>query len=499
LEKDDTPGGRTKTITRDGFTFDLGPTFFHYPQIIAEIFQAIGRDAYEELGLTQLDPNYRLVFGLGGSIDATNDLDRMAEQIRELAGDADAEGFQDYIMDNRRKLKLANACMQSPWKSPLDLLSKRAFRVLRVLRPTRSVASDLARHFKDERTRLAMSFQTKYLGMNPFQAPSLFTILSYLEYEHGIFHAKGGLGSITKRMAEIAVEMGVELRLGEPAEELLMEGKTVIGARTAGGEVRAACVIVNADFAHAMTTLVDDQLRHRWTKEKLASKSYSCSTFMLYLSMDRVYDTPHHQIYASTDYGKNLDDVVKGKVTWDDPSIYVQNACVTDPSLAPDGCSTLYVLVPVPHTRADLEWNEISPDYRDVILSQMEKLGFEDLEKHIKSEMILTPDDWANSSIYRGAVFNLSHSLNQMLWKRPQNRLKDFNQVYVVGGGTHPGSGLPTIFESARISSKLVCADLGIKPDWNGQDTWFPDVRYPKVRRKRSVSQGSPSRESQSV
>lgn len=487
LEKESQVGGRTKLVHKDGYTFDRGPTFFHYPEVIEEIFQAIGLDAHKELGLMPLDPMYRLVFGAGGHIDATSNLEQMTDSIRELAGEKNANGFKNYVKQNRKKLKLSKQCLQTPWTSPLNVMSKRAIRVATVLKPWASVAGDLGKHFDDERIRLAMSFQTKYLGMSPFHAPSLFTILSFLEYEHGIFHAKGGLGSITARMGEIAREMGVDIRCDTPVKSLIYEGKTVTGVRIEGKEIHADKVVVNADFAHAMTTLVPDEKRKKWSNKKLEKKGYSCSTFMLYLGVDKQYDLPHHQIYASSSYEKNLEDITNHRMTWDDPSVYVQNASITDDSLAPEGHSTVYVLVPVPNTHDSIVWDDIKDDYRELIIKQLTKLGYDDLADHIVSETIVTPDDWGASDIYRGAVFNLTHDLKQMLWRRPQNRFEEANNLYIVGGGTHPGSGLPTIFESARISSKLLLADLGIRADWNGVDSWFKDVRRPKVKPRKSV------------
>lgn len=487
LEKESQVGGRTKLVHKDGYTFDRGPTFFHYPEVIEEIFQAIGLDAHKELGLMPLDPMYRLVFGAGGHIDATSNLEQMTDSIRELAGEKNANGFKNYVKQNRKKLELSKQCLQTPWTSPLNVMSKRAIRVATVLKPWASVAGDLGKHFDDERIRLAMSFQTKYLGMSPFHAPSLFTILSFLEYEHGIFHAKGGLGSITARMGEIAREMGVDIRCDTPVKSLIYEGKTVTGVRIEGKEIHADKVVVNADFAHAMTTLVPDEKRKKWSNKKLEKKGYSCSTFMLYLGVDKQYDLPHHQIYASSSYEKNLEDITNHRMTWDDPSVYVQNASITDDSLAPEGHSTVYVLVPVPNTHDSIVWDDIKDDYRELIIKQLAKLGYDDVADHIVSETIVTPDDWGASDIYRGAVFNLTHDLKQMLWRRPQNRFEEANNLYIVGGGTHPGSGLPTIFESARISSKLLLADLGIRADWNGVDSWFKDVRRPKVKPRKSV------------
>ena len=210
------------------------------------------------------------------------------------------------------------------------------------------------RLFDDDRLMLAMSFQTKYLGMSPFNCPSLFTILAFLEYEYGIFHPTGGLGSVPVRMAEIAEEMGVEFRLGEAVEEVIMEGKTAVGVRTEKGTLMADRVIVNADFANAMTSIVPNKARKRWTDKKLESKKYSCSTFMLYLGVDRTYDLPHHQIYASKNYVENLEDIEKHhSLSWDDPSVYVQNACVTDPvSLQKDvlQCTSLFLFLTKPRT-----------------------------------------------------------------------------------------------------------------------------------------------------
>ena len=407
LEKSDGVGGRTRVFEKDGFKYDNGPTFFHYPEIAEEIFEALGLDAREELGLIELDPNYRLVFGAGGSIDASTDLEHMVSQIRVLCGEDNAKGFRKYIEDNRTKLDLSKNCLNSPWRGPTDLLSRRAMRVAKVLRPWRSVSSDLSKVFSDERMQLAMSFQTKYLGMSPFQAPSLFTILAYLEYEHGVFHAEGGLGSITQKMGEIARDLGVDIRLNEPVNDFVFEGKKVVGAITENGTYTADKFVMNVDFATGMKGLIPDKLRKKWSNKKLDEKSYSCSTYMLYLGLDKLYDTPHHQIYAAKDYQKNLKEVTENKVTWDDPSIYVQNACVTDPTMAPEGHSTIYVLVPASSSHEGIDWEEIKDEYMDVILAQMENLGFEGIKDHIVSQTIVTPDDWASRDIYKGAVFNL--------------------------------------------------------------------------------------------
>ncbi|MGI8432136.1 MAG: phytoene desaturase, partial [Chthoniobacterales bacterium] len=188
-----------------------------------------------------------------------------------------------------------------------------------------------------------------------------------------------------------------------------------------------------------------------------------CSTFMLYLGIEGRYDLPHHNIYVAADYARNLDEIENRHVLSRDPSFYIQNASVTDRSLAPDGMSTIYLLAPVTHQHANVDWSQERERFRALMLQQAAKAGFTDLEKRIRFERVLTPADWDQQhEIHQGATFNLSHNLAQLLHLRPHNRFEDVDGVYLVGGGTHPGSGLPVIFESARISSRLLLDDLGI-------------------------------------
>ena len=461
LEKQPRVGGRTSPIEGDGFRFDLGPTFFLYPQILEEIFRDVGRDLHREVPMKRLDPQYRLVFGAGGELLCTSDLERMVAEIAKLAP-ADAPQFRRFMSYNRAKLEKFAPCLQSPWLGWTSLLQARLLPVLPYLKPWKSLHAELAGFFRDPRLQLAFTFQSKYLGMSPFQCPSLFSILSFLEYEHGIFHPVGGCNALTHGMARVATELGAKIRVNEPVEEILFEGRRAIGARTAAGEIRADAVVVNADFGRAMTNLVPNRLRRRWTDQTIARKRFSCSTFMLYLGIEgRCDQLQHHNIYIAKNYRQNLDEIENQHVLTQDPSFYVEHPVRTDDSMAPPGCSALYVLVPVSHQHPNVDWKQERDRYRQVALRQLAKLGLDDIEKRIRFERIVTPADWETKvGIYRGATFNLAHNLGQMLHLRPQNRFEEFDRLYLVGGGTHPGSGLPVIFESARISARLLLEDL---------------------------------------
>jgi phytoene desaturase len=487
LERRDRVGGRTSAIDADTdvgrFRFDLGPTFFLYPRIIREIFEACGRDFDAEVPCTRLDPQYRLVFEAGGKLDCTGDVDRMAGQVAQLNA-RDAGRFRQYLDDNRAKLAAFRPILESPFLSLRDTLSLPLLKLLPLVRPLSSVDRDLRRYFDDPRIRLAFSFQSKYLGMSPFNCPSLFTILSFLEYEFGVFHPAGGCSAVSEAMADAARDLGAEIRLDEPVEQLHFQGPRIVGARTAQDEYRADAVVVNADFAHAMNRLVPDSLRRRWTDRKLAKKKYSCSTFMMYLGVEgRLDHLAHHTIYLTENYRENLADIETHHRLNDNPSFYVHNPCPVDPSLAPPGHSTLYCLIPCTHQHPNVDWTVERNRYRALFMRQLERVGVEDLEPRIRCEKILTPADWQHDlAIYRGATFNLSHSLKQMLHLRPRNRFEDVQGMYLVGGGTHPGSGLPVIYESARITSRLVLRDMGI------DDTWVPGA----VDDLRSIAPAAP-------
>lgn len=462
LERRDRVGGRTSTIEVDGFRFDCGPTFFLYPRVLEEIFASVGRDLMEEVPMKRLDLQYRLTFGAGGKLDCRADMDAMDQEVAKLSP-ADVGQLRKYMDDNRLKLERFRPILESPFSSPLDLLRPAVLRAASRVHPFRSLGKELQRYFQDPRLVIAFGFQAKYLGMSPFQCPSLFSILSHLEYEYGVYHPYGGCAAVSERMAKIAEEMGVTIRLGEAVEGFEFAGRRVQAVRTDRETLPVDAVVINADFAGAMQRLVPNHLRRRWSDQKLERKRFSCSTFMLYLGIEGRYDLPHHNIHIAKDYDGNLRDIEVHHRLSEDPSFYVQNASVTDDSLAPEGHSALYVLVPVSQMHPSIDWNREAQPFRERVLDRLGQIGMADLRDRIRVQRTVTPQDWQDKHhIYRGATFNLAHNLGQMLHNRPRNRFEEFDGVYLVGGGTHPGSGLPVIYESSRITTKLMADDLGL-------------------------------------
>ncbi|RJS94473.1 phytoene desaturase [Salinisphaera sp. Q1T1-3] len=466
LERENRVGGRTSSLVMDGFTFDLGPTFFLYPEILSEIFTACGRRFEDEVALVRLDPMYRLIFEAGGSILASHDVARLQAEVARFSA-RDAEQVPAFLAANRIKFDAFRPLLQRPFASLRDLSHPDVLKALPLMRPLSSVDTDLKRWFEHPQVRLAFSFQSKYLGMSPFKCPSLFTILSHVEHGYGVYHPIGGCGAISEAMARVARDMGVDIRLSEPVQRIEFEGRKAVGAITGQGFYPADAMVVNADFAGAMHKMVPDRLRRKWTDARIEKKQYSCSTCMLYLGIEGDYpELHHHTIHLSADY---LDDIraIEDQRAPKDPTLYIQNASQTDPTLAPAGHSTIYMLAPVGNLGPDggpMDWTEMGPRYRDLMLNRLARLLHIDravLDARIQTEHMITPADWATRyELYRGATFNLAHNIGQMLHWRPNNRFEDLDRVYLTGGGTHPGSGLPTIFESARIAARLIDDDL---------------------------------------
>ncbi|SFJ90370.1 phytoene desaturase [Halobacillus dabanensis] len=366
------------------------------------------------------------------------------------------QGYDGFMKDTREKMQALMPLLQTRHNKWTDYVSKRALKALPKLSLGKSVYDVLSDYFTDERLKIAFTFQAKYLGMSPWECPGAFSILSYMEHEWGVFHPIGGVNQLSKAMAKVTEEHGGKIHLRQGVKRIRVEGKTITGLELETGEhVHADEYIINADFAEAMTNLVDDGVLRSHSKKKLEKKKFSCSTFMIYVGIDKLYDMPHHTILFAEDYQKNVNEMTRDLVLSEEPSIYIHNASVTDPTLAPPGHSAVYILAPVPNNYSEIDWEEKQETFKTLIYEELEKkTGFKDIRKHIVEEKVLTPKQWENDhSVYKGATFSLGHQLSQMMYFRPHNRFQELEHCWLVGGGTHPGSGLPTILESARITT----------------------------------------------
>jgi len=460
FEKQDYVGGRNGPMKVNGYTFDIGPTFLMMKFILEEIFEMAGRGIQDYLDIKEVDPMYRLVYsGQREFFSSHADRDSTMKQLERIFPGS-SSGYQRFLEREKKKFYKMIPCLQVPYEKYRDLFSKRIIKAAPYLDAHKSIFNHMKRYFKNDELRISFTFQAKYLGMSPWECPGIFSIISYIEHDGGIWHPIGGLNRISQAMAKIIEEYGGRIFLSHGVKELLVENKKALGICLENGEkIFGDHMIINADFAYAMNHIVNKEHLTKWTPEILQKKRYSCSTFMLYLGVNKQYhDLPHHNILFADDYKKNLIEISQTKVLSEDPSVYFQNACSTDPTLAPKGKSTIYVLVPVPNNTSNIDWDKEWKGFREKVIHICEsKGGLKDLHKHIEVEKVISPMGWEKDRfVYHGATFNLAHNIGQMLMFRPHNRFEDIGNCYLVGGGTHPGSGLPTIYESGRITSDII-------------------------------------------
>lgn len=461
IEKNTWPGGRMGRIVEEGYAFDTGPSILQYPQVLDEVFAAAGARREDYVELMEVSPYTKLRFWDGSELECWRDESRMYAAMEGLSPGL-GERFIEWARHHEEKHRVAyGAFIAAPADSMLGYFNPVNTLPAAKFKPWQSLHTCLMEFFEDERPTYAFSYPAKYLGLHPTNCSSVFSVIAYLEYAFGVWHPRGGFRAMADGMKRAAEERGVRFMMGAAVEQIIVSGGRAHGVELAGGErIIADAVVCNADFGYANQALINPSAREKYTDAKLHRMKYSCSTFMMYLGVDKKWELPHHSIYLSQ-HTKRTDPAFLEDAALDliDPPFYVCNPCATETSSAPEGHSTLYVLVPCPNTFHHVAWADRQDQLRSLILDRMEQLGFNNVRDHIKFERIYTAQTWRDEfNVFQGAVFNLSHTWDQIGPLRPRCKSEDVERLFWVGGGTHPGSGLLTIFESAKIAADAVRA-----------------------------------------
>lgn len=466
IDKRDRPGGRAYVTECDGFTFDGGPTVITAPWLITELFELAGRDPADYVEIVPVSPFYRIFFPGGDHFDYTADPAEMASQIRSFSPfETDAAGYEQFIARTERIFaKGFTELADQPFLRFRDMLAIAPDLVR--LQSYRTVYGFVSQFVRDDRLRQVLSFHPLLVGGNPFQTTSIYTLIHHLERKWGIHFAMGGTGSVVNALARLFTELGGTLRLQSEAGEITTEQGRATGVRLLSGEhIPADVVVCNAEVARAYQQLLPANVRAHYSDRRLARMRYSMSLVVIYFGTNRRYrgtDGPelaHHNIILGPRYRGLLDDIFTNKTLSDDCSLYLHMPTLTDPSLAPPGGETFYVLAPVPHLGGSIDWATEAKPFRDRIMRSLEERFLPDLSKHIVTEHMIDPrhfDTELNS--YLGSAFSVEPILTQSAWFRPHNRSEDLPNLYFVGAGTHPGAGLPGVLSSAKIADALISA-----------------------------------------
>jgi len=463
FERNDRVGGRCSELQAGPYRFDTGPTVLMMKYILDGVFGEVGLKSEDHLDFVRLDPMYRLYYPDGKTLEVTDDHDRMRENMAHTFPE-DADGFRKFLQHEQRRFDMLAPLLAEDYSTPGKMFGRKMRRALSYIPIGKSVNDVMKRYFKSDEARQAFMFQTKYLGMSPWECPGAFAIVPYMEHAFGIYHVIGGLAKIPEALAKVAEQFGAKIHLKTPVSRLEVDGGVAKAVYLENKErIKADAVVLNADFGYAMTHLMPHKALKKYTPKRVRAMKYSCSTFMMYLGLDRRYDRlAHHNIVFPADYKQNINEIFGSQISTD-PSFYVRDSSALDASVAPDGHSALQVMVPVPNRKARIDWSVEKGAYRETVLNLLEKrLQMDGLRSHIQEERIITPLDWEHKCrVYLGATFNLQHNFKQMLWFRPHNEFEEVGNVYLAGGGTHPGNSLPTIIESGWISAGMIVKRLG--------------------------------------
>jgi phytoene desaturase len=453
LEALDQPGGRARVFRRNGFTFDAGPTVITAPHLIDELFTIAGRDIRDYVKLVPVDPFYRVMFHDGSHFDYTGDDERLLSQIASF-NPRDVDGYRQLAAHAERIFDVGFTQLSDrPFDSFSDML--KVLPAMTRLQSYRSVYGLVSHYIKDERLRQLFTFEPLLVGGNPFSTTSIYLLIHWLERKWGVHFALGGTASIIAALAMLLDELGVEVRTCSAVERIEVRGGKVRGVHTGDEFIEADVVVSNADPSHVYQRMLPPQYRppraQRPTKQ-------SMSLFVAYFGARRTYpDLAHHTILLGPRYRGLLDDVFNQHRLADDFSLYLHAPTRTDPTLAPPGCETFYVLSPVPNNRSGIDWDRVSEGYLERILNSLEKRILPSISSEIVDPVFLTPKNFEEDlRSVDGAAFGPEPVLTQSAYFRYHNRAPEVDGLYFVGAGTHPGGGVPGVLSSAKVLEKIV-------------------------------------------
>ncbi len=467
LEKNDTPGGRCNQIVRDGHRFDIGPTLFLMPEVWEETFASLGEKMSDHLDLRRIDPTYKVHFADGLQLQLTSDIGEMQTQLEKVEKTA-FTGFLNYIAEGSRHYKLSlEKFVGRNFYNIFEYFSLTNLPLIFQLKALAKHYNNTGRFFKDERLKAAFTFQNMYLGLSPYDAPATYSLLQYTELAEGVWYPMGGMYAGIQALTEVAEKLGVKFIYNAPVKALNVERSTFNAQRIKsatledGREFAADLFVGNADLPYIYDQLLPD----RAEAKKLYEKLYTCSTIMFYWGVDKPYpQVAHHNIFLGGDYKGSFDQIFKEHRLPDEPSFYVHAPARTDAAAAPEGQDTFYVLVPVGHleARSKQDWDAMVNQARETVFTRLAKeMNVTDLREHIKFEINYTPRDWKERyNLAKGAAFGLSHNFWQVGYLRPQNRHARYKNMYFAGASTHPGTGLPIVLLSARLTTERILKEF---------------------------------------
>jgi phytoene desaturase len=466
LEREDVPGGRNGLLELDGYRFDTGPTVLTMPDLIADALDCVGERLEDWLQLDPVDPLYRAYYPDGSTLDVRADAGEMAEEVRRVCGPDEAAGYLRYVdfVSQLYRYEMKDFIDRNI-DSPLSLVSPNLAR-LAAIGGFRRLAPKVEQYLSDPRTQRVLSFQSMYAGLSPYDALAIYAVIAYMDSVAGVYFPRGGMHAVPRALAGAAEKHGVALHYGRTVARVLVEHGRAVGVETTDGErFDADVVVLNPDLPVAYRELLPPGA----TPARVERQSYSPSCFLLLAGSSASYSQiAHHNIHFGRSWRGVFDELIDKQQLMSDPSVLVTNPTHSDPSLAPAGKQSYYVLFPTPNLSAGIDWEVVGPRYRDEVVSRLEGLGYVGFGDAIEVEDVTTPADWGRRGMEQGAPFAAAHSFFQTGPFRAANLAPKVDGVVFCGSGTQPGVGVPMVLISGRLAAERI---LGKDPSYRSRAT----------------------------
>ncbi len=469
FERNSWLGGKAAVLERDGFRFDMGPTILTLPGVLKRIFAESDTRLADALELVRLDPQWRCFFEGGGRLDLREDTEAMAAGLEEWAAGM-GEGYRCFMEASAELHRISDDYFfwrpiggLSDMTDGTRTLSLNGLKLALKMHPARTVAGLVRKHLPEKCIAQLADHFTQYVGSSPFKAPAILCSIAHMQTEQGLWYPMGGTGAVPRALAELAADLGVEVRLRTAVQRVLLRRGLAVGVETAdGAKLELAAVVSNCDSVRTFAELLGGEPARRFRKRRRYEPA--CSGVVLYLGLSERYPhLSHHNFVFSRDAREEFNAIYNRGEPAPDPTCYVCAPAQTDATVAPKGGEALYVLVHTPHLGGGQDWEALYPQYRSTIVAKLARTGaMPDLEDRIVCEDFLTPRDIdARYHVLRGAIYGLaSHGRLTGAFK-PNNRSPDIAGLYLAGGSAHPGAGMPMVMMSGWIAGDAVDRDLG--------------------------------------
>jgi phytoene desaturase len=451
LEKNETVGGKVNLVESTGYKFDTGASLVTMKHIFDELFEFCGKRIEDYLEIVPLETICRYQWSDGTTFDASQNLQKTEAEIAKIEPQ-DVEGFRRFLADSKQKYEISERTFLAKSLNDLPKLLRPSYLPdLLKISTLSTLAKHNAKYFKSPKLQQLFNRFATYNGSSPYQTPATFALIPYVEFGLGAWSVSGGIYKIPKALTKLAEEIGVKFKLNCEVEKILIEGGKAVGILQKNGEIlRSDFVVSNADAIETYRNLLP--------KKRYQKREPSCSGFVILLGTRKKFDQlSHHNIFFSDDYKAEFDSIFKQKIPAEKPTIYVCATSRTDATQAPESCENLFILINAPYLSEKVNWQIEAKPYRNLIVKMLEKCGLDGLESSIEFEQIITPEDFETKyRANKGSIYGISSNGIFSAFMRVPNKATDIENLYFVGGVTHPGGGMPLVLLSGKMAAELI-------------------------------------------